>query len=100
MAAGGQVERGEALLGGAFSIEAGPAGGEQVAIETDLGRLDAVQGPEGVLSYDQLRDRAEEAEVLGVGVAVCSASELRTMKLAAGRPQDLLEVQNLDAAEG
>jgi hypothetical protein len=45
-----------------------------------------------------LRPRATEAEVLGVPVAVCSAADLRAMKLAAGRGQDLLDVENLDAA--
>ena len=36
--------------------------------------------------------------MLGVTVAVCSAADLRAMKLAAGRGQDLLDVENLDAA--
>jgi hypothetical protein len=52
VAAGGHVQRGEALLGTPFSIAAELAGGEQTAIETDLGRLDVVQGLEGVPSYE------------------------------------------------
>lgn len=98
VANGGHVQRGEALLGSAFSIAAEMASGEQVAIETDLGRLDVVQGLEGVPSYPELRARATEAEVLGVKVAVCSAADLRAMKLAAGRAQDLLDIENLDTA--
>ncbi len=98
VAAGGHVQRGEALLGSAFSIAAELASGEQMAIETDLGRLDIVQGLEGVLPYEQLRSRASEAEVLGVSVAVCSAEDLRAMKRAAGRGQDLIDLENLDAA--
>ncbi len=81
-AAGGHVQRGEALLGSAFSIAAELASGEQVAIETDLGRLDVVQGLEGVPSYEELRSRASEAEVLGISVAVCSVKDLREMKRA------------------
>jgi hypothetical protein len=100
VAAGGHVQRGEALLGSVFSIAAELEGGEQVAIETDLGRLDVVQGLDGVFPYGRLRRGASEAEVLGVKVAVCSREDLRAMKLAAGRPQDLLDVENLDAAEG
>jgi predicted nucleotidyltransferase len=96
--AGGRVQRGEALLGSAFSIAAELASGDQVAIETDLGRLDVVQGLEGVPTYSELRSRAGEAEVLGVTVAVCSAEDLRAMKLAAGRGQDLVDLENLDAA--
>jgi hypothetical protein len=46
VASGGHVQRGEALLGSTFSIAAELASGEQVAIETDLGRLDVVQGLE------------------------------------------------------
>jgi len=98
VAAGGHVQRGEAPLGSAFSIAAEMASGEQVAIETDLGRLDVVQGLEGIPTFVELRARATEADVLGVTVAVCSATDLRAMKLAAGRGQDLLDVENLDAA--
>lgn len=98
VAAGGHVQRGEALLGSAFSIAAEMASGEEVAIETDLGRLDVVQGLEGIPSFAELRGRATEADVLGVTVAVCSAADLRAMKLAAGRGQDLVDVENLDAA--
>jgi predicted nucleotidyltransferase len=100
VAAGGHVQRGEALLGSPPSIAALLATGEQVAIETDLGRLDIVQGLEGVPPYKELRSRASEAEVLGVNVAVCSVEDLRTMKRAAGRGQDLVDLENLDAAEG
>ena len=100
VAAGGHVQRGEALLGSAFSIAAELALGEQVAIETELGRLDVVQGLDGVPSYAELRERASEAEVLGVTVAVCSVEDLRAMKLAAGRTRDLADLEDLEAAGG
>ena len=99
VAAGGRVQRGEALLGTPFSIAAELASGEQMAIDTDLGRLDIVQGLEGVPSFEELRSRATMAEVLGVDVAVCSVEDLRAMKKAAGRGQDLVDLENLDAAE-
>jgi predicted nucleotidyltransferase len=100
VAANGHVQRGEALLGTSFSIAAALAGGEQVAIETELGRLDVVQGLEGVPSYAELRSRASEAEVLGVNVAVCSLDDLRAMKRAAGRTRDLADLEDLEAMEG
>lgn len=100
VAAGGHVQRGEALLGTPFSIAAELATGEQMAIETDLGRLDIVQGLDGVPSFDELASHASQAEVLGVNVAVCSVEDLRAMKQAAGRGQDLVDLENLDAAEG
>jgi predicted nucleotidyltransferase len=98
VAAGGHVQRGKALLGSAPSIADLLATGEQVAIETDLGRLDVVQGLEGVPAYEELRSRAGEAEVLGVMVAVCSTDDLRAMKRAAGRSRDLADLEDLDAA--
>lgn len=100
VAAGGHVQRGEALLGTPFSIAAELAGGEQMAIDTELGRLDIVQGLDGVPSFGELRSRASDAEVLGVNVAVCSVEDLRAMKRAAGRGQDLVDLENLNAATG
>ncbi|HEY5815431.1 MAG TPA: nucleotidyltransferase [Solirubrobacterales bacterium] len=100
VAAGGHVQRGEALLGTPLSIAAELAGGEQMAIDTELGRLDIVQGLDGVPSFAELRSRASDAEVLGVNVAVCSVEDLRAMKRAAGRGQDLVDLENLDAATG
>jgi predicted nucleotidyltransferase len=96
--AGGRVQRGEALLGSATSIASALAGGEQVAIETDLGRLDVVQGLDGVPAYADLHSRASEAEILGVAVAVCSIEDLKAMKRAAGRTRDLADLEDLDAA--
>jgi hypothetical protein len=96
--AGGRVQKGGALLGSAISIASALASGEQVAIETDLGRLDVVQGLDGVPSYADLRSRASEAEILGVAVAVCSIDDLKGMKRAAGRIRDLADLEDLDAA--
>jgi hypothetical protein len=98
VAVGGHVQTREALLGSPPSIAAEMAAGEQVAIETNLGRLDVVQGLDGVPSYEELRSRASEAEVLGVSVAVCSVEDLKSMKRAAGRTRDLADLEDLDAA--
>lgn len=70
---------------------------EQVAIETELGRLDVVQGLDGVPAYDDLRSRAQEAEILGVTVAVCALEDLKAMKRAAGRTRDLADLEDLEA---
>jgi predicted nucleotidyltransferase len=98
VAAHGHVQQGEALLGTPISIASALASGEQVAIETDLGRLDVVQGLEGIPGYDELHSRAREAEVLGVTVAVCSLDDLKKMKRAAGRTRDLADLEDLEAA--
>jgi predicted nucleotidyltransferase len=96
--AGGHVQQGEALLGTPVSIAAALAGGEQVAIETDLGRLDVVQGLDGVPSFESLRARAAAAEILGSSVWVCSRDDLKAMKRAAGRTRDLADLEDLEAA--
>jgi predicted nucleotidyltransferase len=98
VAAGGHVQQDEALLGTPFSIAAALAGGEQVAIETDLGRLDVVQGLDGVPSFADLRSRAVEAEILGSRVWVCSREDLKAMKQIAGRTRDLADLEDLEAA--
>jgi predicted nucleotidyltransferase len=98
--AGGHVQRGEALLGTPLSIAAALADGDQVAIETDLGRLDVVQGLDGVPGFEELRSRAVEAQILGATVWVCSREDLRAMKRAAGRTRDLADIEDLDTAGG
>lgn len=100
VAAGGHIQQGEALLGTPISIATALASGEQVPIETDLGRLDVVQGLEGVPEYEELRSRAVEAEILGVTVNVCSIEDLRVMKRVAGRTRDLADLEDLDAVDG
>ncbi|MGN6588049.1 MAG: nucleotidyltransferase [Solirubrobacterales bacterium] len=97
-AASGHVQQGEAFLGSPISIASALAGGEQVAIETELGRLDVVQGLDGIPSYEELRARATEAEILGVNVAVCSIDDLKAMKRAAGRTRDLADLEDLETA--
>ena len=98
VAINGHVQAGESFLSSEFAIAGRLASGEQVAIETDLGRLDVVQGLDGVPSYEDLRDRSTEAEVLGVTVAVCSVEDLRAMKHAAGRTRDMADLEDLDTA--
>jgi predicted nucleotidyltransferase len=95
--ANGHVQQGEALLGSQFSIAAALADGAQVAIETDLGRLDVVQGLDGVPTFEELRSRATEAEILGSNVWICSLDDLKSMKRAAGRTRDLADLEDLDA---
>lgn len=92
----GHVHAGESFLSSQLSIAGLLAGGEQVAIETDLGRLDVVQGLDGVPDYDELHARSTEAEILGIKVAVCSIEDLKTMKRAAGRTRDLADLEDLD----
>jgi predicted nucleotidyltransferase len=97
VAAGGHVQQGEAMLGTPISIASALAGGGQVAIETELGRLDVIQGLDGVPGYDALHSRAEQTEILGVTVAVCALEDLKAMKRVAGRTRDLADLEDLEA---
>lgn len=94
----GHVHAGESFLSSQLSIAGQIASGEQVAIETDLGRLDIVQGLDGIPAYDELNTRSTKAEILGVEVAVCSIEDLKAMKRAAGRTRDLADLEDLEAA--
>lgn len=94
----GHIQTGESFLSTPPSIAAQLASGERVAIETELGQLDIVQGLDGVPNYDELRAGATEAEVLGTRVLVCSFEDLKAMKRAAGRTRDKADLEDLDAA--
>ena len=98
VAIGGQVHAREAFLSSRFSIAAMLATGERVEIETTLGALDVVQGLPGVPSYEALRSHATEVEIMGTTIAVCSLTDLRAMKRAAGRTRDLADLEDLEAA--
>ena len=69
--------------------------GGNVTAKTMFGGLDIVQRARGVPSYSQLAEDAVESELLRVPVRVCSLSRLREMKLAQGRTQDRLDLENL-----
>lgn len=96
---GGHVQLGESLLGSERSIAALLRGGERALIATRLGDLDVVQGLEGVPPYAELRAGAIDVEIAGVTIAICALEHLREMKLAAGRPRDLVDLDDLDAAQ-
>ncbi len=96
---GGHVQLSGSLLGSERSIAALLASGERVLIATHLGDLDVVQGLEGVPPYGELRAAAIDIEIEGVTVPICALSHLRAMKKAAGRPRDLVDLDDLAAAQ-
>ncbi|MBA2506224.1 MAG: nucleotidyl transferase AbiEii/AbiGii toxin family protein [Thermoleophilaceae bacterium] len=94
----GHVQGPDVLLSSESSIAARLSQGEQVVIETELGRLDIVQGLDGVPAYEELRPKAIEADVLGVTIPVSGLEDLRAMKRAAGGTRDLADLEDLEAA--
>lgn len=78
------------------------AQGGNFRLQTSLGILDLMQWVPGIdadQAYATLAAEAESADAFGIEVKVCSLSHLRLMKRAAGRPQDLRDLTDLDAAQ-
>ncbi len=96
---GGHVQLGDSILGSERSIGELMRSGERAFIATRLGDLDVVQGLEGVPPYAELRARAINVDLGEVSIAICALEDLRKMKRAAGRPRDLVDLEDLDAAQ-
>lgn len=96
----GFAQSSESLVSSERGIAMALAAGEHVSLQTDLGRLDVIQGLAGVPTYSKLKAGATEVEVEGVSVSVCSVEDLREMKRSAGRTRDLADLEDLDAALG
>ena len=97
---GGQAQTGASFVSSSPGLASLMAGGDRVLVETRSGPVDVVQALPGVPSFDDLLAHAETAELLGFSILLCSLEDLRAMKRAAGRPQDLVDLENLDIAHG
>lgn len=73
------------------------ARGDAFTFVTDVGWVDIMATPSGTAGYDELARTAEEYELFGHRVLVASIDDLIRMKRAAGRPKDLLAVEELGA---
>jgi hypothetical protein len=85
-----------AEIGVALDNEGLALGGNWV-LRTRFGRLDVMQDVAGVRSYADLRSRAVTDELPGVGhLAFAGIDDLVAMKSAADRPQDRLDIADLE----
>lgn len=73
------------------------ARGDAFTFTTDVGWLDIMATPAGVSGYEELRRTATPFSLFGHDVLVASVDDLIRMKRAAGRPKDLLAVEELGA---
>jgi hypothetical protein len=70
-----------------------------LTLDTPDGRLDLLVQPDGSPAYEVLRERAVVADLDGILVAIASLDDLIAMKKAAGRPKDLVAVEELEAIQ-
>jgi hypothetical protein len=70
---------------------------ELLTLDTAAGWLDVHRHVDGAPRYDVLRRRAERMELGGFSVLVASPDDMIAMKVAAGRPVDLIDVEELRA---
>ena len=76
--------------------------GDNFCGATDLGRLDIFQWVSGIEAddlYAALHREALAGTIEGIPVRVCGLEHLLAMKRAAGRPQDLEDLERLEGPE-
>ncbi len=69
-----------------------------LTLTTADGGLDLLVEPAGAPGYASLRRRADRMDIDGIIVRVASIDDLMAMKRAAGRPQDLVDLESLEIA--
>jgi predicted nucleotidyltransferase len=70
-----------------------------LTLDTPEGRLELLAEPDGSPAYDVLCERAVRADLDGIVVPVAALDDLIAMKKAAGRPKDLVAVEELEAIQ-
>jgi Nucleotidyl transferase AbiEii toxin, Type IV TA system len=71
---------------------------QMLTLTTRDGDLDLLVNPPGAPGYAALRRRADVIELAGASIRVASVEDLISMKRAAGRPQDQIDVESLEIA--
>jgi hypothetical protein len=69
-----------------------------VCLTTPVGDIDLLVSPEGAPTYKTLRRRADIMDLGCHNVRIASIEDMLAMKRAAGRPQDLTDIESLEAA--
>jgi hypothetical protein len=71
---------------------------QMLTLSTREGDLDLLVDPPGSPGYAALRRRADTIELAGASVRIASLEDLISMKRAAGRPQDQIDIESLEIA--
>jgi predicted nucleotidyltransferase len=97
-ALGGKVDVGGRLLD-SNSISTFLRTGDRTFVRTDLGQVDVLQGLPQVPRFEDLDEQAKQIDIDGLAVRVCSLDHLLEMKRASDRPQDRIDLEELEAAQ-
>lgn len=68
-----------------------------LTLTTNAGWIDVHRTVEGAPPYAKLRGAAERMDVGGFSILVASVEHMLAMKREAGRPQDLMDIESLEA---
>jgi hypothetical protein len=71
--------------------------GDHFTFTTKAGSVDCLGTPAGTSGFDELDKNAVDMDLGGLRIRVASIEDLIRMKLAAGRPKDLVEAEILGA---
>jgi hypothetical protein len=71
---------------------------QMLCLTTPSGDIDLLVNPDGAPDYETLRERASVMELSDRRVRIASIEDMLAMKRAAGRPQDLVDIESLEAA--
>jgi Nucleotidyl transferase AbiEii toxin, Type IV TA system len=66
-----------------------------LTLETRLGGIDLLVDPDGADRYEAMRGRADVVDLDDIEVRVVALDDLLSMKRAAGRPQDIADIDAL-----
>ena len=69
-----------------------------MCLTTPRGDIDLLVAPDGAPSYKTLRRRADIMDLRAHKVRIASIEDMLAMKRAAGRPQDVVDIESLEAA--
>lgn len=95
---GGKVDVDGKLLDGS-AISTFLRTGDRTLVATELGQVDVLQGLPQIPPYAVLDEDAEEVDIDGLVVRVCSLHHLLQMKRSSDRNRDREDVEVLEAAQ-
>lgn len=95
---GGRVDVGGRLLD-SDAISTFLRTGDRTLVLTELGQIDILQGLPQIPRYEELESQAQDVDLDGLAIRVCSLEHLLEMKRASDRSRDRDDLEALEAAQ-